>query len=98
GWLLRGREKLLNRVPISACIALLIGVGCLPLLIAWRYDRPFVHTLLTVSWLVIGAGIGEEVFYRGYIQSRINESFGRPFQLGGLQFGAGLLISSLLFG
>jgi membrane protease YdiL (CAAX protease family) len=53
---------------------------------------------LTVAWLVIGAGIGEEVFFRGYIQSRLNEAFGRPFRLWGVQFGAGLVVSSVLFG
>src|SRR6266436_1317093 len=45
-----------------------------------------------------GAGCGEEIFYRGYIQSRVSESFGRPFRFLGVQFGLGLLVSSLLFG
>src|SRR5205823_5646512 len=48
--------------------------------------------------LFFGAGFGEEIFFRGYIQSRLNQAFGRPFRLLGTQFGLGLLVSSALFG
>jgi membrane protease YdiL (CAAX protease family) len=43
-------------------------------------------------------GFGEEVFFRGYIQSRLNQEFGRPFRIMGVEFGLGLIVSSLLFG
>jgi membrane protease YdiL (CAAX protease family) len=36
--------------------------------------------------------------YRGYFQGRINQAFGRPFKLFGIQFGPGLFIAALLFG
>lgn len=36
--------------------------------------------------------------YRGYFQSRINQAFGRPYQVFGIQFGPGLLVAALLFG
>ncbi len=97
-WLAKRQRLVLSRVPMGGAVVLLVGVLLLPLLVAWRYERPLVHTLLAVAWLVIGAGVGEELFYRGYIQSRINEAFGRPFSLWGIQFGAGLVVSSLLFG
>ena len=54
--------------------------------------------LLRVLWLVLGAGCGEEVFFRGYVQSRLNQSFGRPWRVLRLRFGVGLVVSSLLFG
>ena len=54
--------------------------------------------MLTVLWLFFGAGFGEEVFFRGYIQSRINSSFGRPLRFLGVEFGLGLIVSSLMFG
>jgi len=69
-----------------------------PLAVGLYYQRPFAHTLFTVSWLVFGVGCDEEVFHRGYIQSRLNEPFGRPLRFLGVQFGVGLLVSSLLFG
>jgi len=43
-------------------------------------------------------GFGEEMLYRGYIESRLNEVFGRPFRFYGVPFGWGALITSLLFG
>ena len=36
--------------------------------------------------------------FRGYFQSRLNQAFGRPVRLFGIQFGIGLVIASLLFG
>jgi hypothetical protein len=43
-------------------------------------------------------GFGEEILYRGYMQSRLNEVFGKPFQFFGVAFGWGALITALLFG
>ncbi len=43
-------------------------------------------------------GLGEELLFRGYIQSRLNLAFGKPFQFYGVQLGWGILITSLLFG
>jgi membrane protease YdiL (CAAX protease family) len=42
--------------------------------------------------------VGEELLFRGYIQSRLNEAFGKPFQFYGVHWGWGILITSLLFG
>jgi membrane protease YdiL (CAAX protease family) len=43
-------------------------------------------------------GFLEEVFFRGYLQTRLNEQFGTPFQLRGVRFGIGLLIAAAVFG
>lgn len=43
-------------------------------------------------------GLGEELLFRGYIQSRLNAAWGRPFQFFGVPWGWGALITSLLFG
>jgi membrane protease YdiL (CAAX protease family) len=43
-------------------------------------------------------GFGEEILYRGYIESRLNEVFGRPFRFYGVPFGWSVLITNLLFG
>ena len=42
-------------------------------------------------------GLSEELFFRGYLQQRLDERFGRPYQLFGARFGGGLLGASLLF-
>ena len=54
--------------------------------------------LLTVLWNSFCAGFAEEIFSRGYIQSRVDQNFGRPRRLLGVEFGLGLLVSSTLFG
>lgn len=43
-------------------------------------------------------GVGEELLFRGYIQSRLNAAFGKPFTLFGAQWGWGAIIASALFG
>jgi len=53
---------------------------------------------MTTVWSFFLAGFGEEIFFRGYIQSRINHAFGRPFRSLGIDFGPGLILSSFLFG
>jgi uncharacterized protein len=43
-------------------------------------------------------GLGEELLFRGYIQSRLNVAWGRPFQFFGVHWGWGIIITSVLFG
>ncbi len=43
-------------------------------------------------------GLGEELLFRGYIQSRLNAVWGRPFQFYGVNWGWGVIIASALFG
>jgi membrane protease YdiL (CAAX protease family) len=47
---------------------------------------------------VFFTGFGEELFFRGYVQSRMNEAFGRPVRILDVACGPGILISSALFG
>ena len=79
-------------------LAALLALPAAPILLAWWQGRPVGRELLTILWVVVGAGIGEEVFFRGYVQSRLNGAFGRPWRLQGVAFGPGLLIASALFG
>jgi membrane protease YdiL (CAAX protease family) len=54
-----------------------------------------------IAWdlyFLIMVGFGEEIKFRGYFQSRINEGYGRPWKFFGISFGPWLLIVSLLFG
>jgi membrane protease YdiL (CAAX protease family) len=52
----------------------------------------------TVIFQFFFAGFGEEIMFRGYMQSRLNEGFGYPWKFAGVKFGPGLLITSILFG
>ncbi len=58
-----------------------------------------VSTILTrVVQVLIFVGFLEEFFFRGYVQSRLNDLFGRPYSIFEIRFGAGLVLSALLFG
>lgn len=51
----------------------------------------------TIIFMFYFACFGEEILFRGYFQSRLNEDFGRPWRINGVSFGPGLLITSALF-
>jgi membrane protease YdiL (CAAX protease family) len=60
--------------------------------------HPLSQLLARIVLALVFAGFLEEVFFRGYIQSRLNDSFGRPYSFHGVSFGAGLLVAAALFG
>ncbi len=60
--------------------------------------RPHTSLVPAVLYRLFYAALGEEVFFRGYVQSRLNESFGRPYRLLGVPCGLGMAIAALLFG
>ena len=95
---LRRKRSFVQRVPPLASLLIPLGFLSLPVTLAIFFHRDVLNVLLRVLWLFVGAGFGEEIFFRGYIQSRVNQAFGRPWQVLGLQFGVGLIVSSLLFG
>jgi len=70
----------------------------LPILIALWVNKLSVVVVSTIVWQFVLSGFGEEFAFRGYFQSRLNQAFGRPMRLLGVQFGAGLIVASLLFG
>lgn len=43
-------------------------------------------------------GLTEEALFRGFIQSGLDQAFGKPLRFFGIPWGAGLLVSALLFG
>jgi uncharacterized protein len=54
--------------------------------------------VITFLFYVLFLGPGEEIFYRGYVQSRLNQVFGCPRRFYGASWGWGTLIAALLFG
>jgi uncharacterized protein len=70
---------------------------CFPIILALLL-RKFTVTLVSVIvWQFIFSGFGEEFFFRGYIQSRLNQGFGKPYIIKGIQYGPGLIITALIF-
>jgi membrane protease YdiL (CAAX protease family) len=69
-----------------------------PIILALTMNKLSVVIVSTVVWQFVFSGFGEEFVWRGYVQSRLNQAFGRPMRMFGVQFGWGLLLTSLLFG
>jgi len=94
-WVLnRHKEVKSSRANIIATLLFL----CVPIAIALAMGKLSLVIVSTVIWQFIFSGFGEEFIFRGYFQSRLNQAFGRPVRLFGIQFGVGLFIASLLFG
>lgn len=71
----------------------LIALFCGWLIIDWPEKW-----LATFVFQFFFAGFGEEILYRGYYQSRLNQGFGRPYTANQIRFGVGLIAISILFG
>lgn len=97
-FLMRER-RMLARKSTAFSLLIVAGILSVPMILALAFEMASVKSaLLSTLWLFFGAGFGEEIFFRGYCQSRINETFGRPWTLLRVRFGPGLIVASLLFG
>jgi len=75
-------------------VMILIAVSAVLLLLV-RSVYPLIEKTIIALLFV---GFLEEFFFRGYLQTRLNEIFGKPFVVLNLHFGWGLILASLLFG
>jgi membrane protease YdiL (CAAX protease family) len=49
------------------------------------------------AYLLVMPGLAEEILFRGLFQPLLNRAVGRPWRLGGAEFGWGLIITAVLF-
>jgi membrane protease YdiL (CAAX protease family) len=56
------------------------------------------RAIVTFLFYALFVGFGEEILFRGYMQSRLNEVFGKPYRFFGIAFGWGAIITAVLFG
>lgn len=82
------------RSNLFIILALLI----LPIFVAILRGQLSLIIISTVVWQFFFSGFGEEFVWRGYVQSRLNQVFGRPWRLFGITLGPGWVVASLLFG
>lgn len=62
----------------------------------FTYEQvPAISKILYYMFIV---GLGEELLCRGYMQSAFNRYFGRPFKIGDVSYGWGLILAAVLFG
>lgn len=91
----RREERFASISPIASGVLLLVLLATPTLLSLGLGGR--VHALNSL-WLFCGAGVGEECFFRGYLQSRLEAACNRRKRILGSDVGFGLVVSSLFFG
>jgi membrane protease YdiL (CAAX protease family) len=90
----KGEEK---RYDTKFNLIIMVLLLLLPLILGFSFGKSLPLIASTIIWQFCISGFGEEIRYRGYFQSRINEEFGRPYKFLGVNFGIGLIIASVLF-
>lgn len=97
-WVLRRQQESKALASARTNLIVLGLLLLLPILVALAMRRLTLLIVSTVVWQFVFSGFGEEFFFRGYVQGRLNQAFGRPWTFFGVQFGPGLIIAALLFG
>ncbi len=97
-WALRRQSEEKALKSVRSNVITLVVLVLLPIAVGLAMRRLTLIVVSTVVWQFVFSGFGEEVFLRGYAQGRLNQAFGRPWTVFGVQCGPGLLIASLLFG
>lgn len=91
GWLLKRKPTAsANGVSLGA----ILPIACSELAIGARFGNALSAFVFYVFFL----GLGEELLFRGYIQSRLNAAFGKPFRFFGVNWGWGVVMTAALFG
>jgi uncharacterized protein len=91
GWLLR-RKPTRNESGMLVGALLLVNYSTLAGKVTVE------NGISALLFYIFFLGLGEELLFRGYIQSRLNEAWGRPYQFFGVHWGWGVVITSILFG
>ncbi len=97
-WVLRCQSEEKALTSVRSNVIALVALLFLPIAVGLAMRRLTLIVVSTVVWQFVFSGFGEEIFLRGYVQSRLNQAFGRPWMVFGVQCGPGLVIASLLFG
>ncbi len=89
-------------LSLAALLPPLIAVLALVVMGVVRPQGPSLASMgRGLVWYLAMVGLAEEIFFRGFVQSRLNEVYGRPYRrlLGfPVAYGPGLPIAAALFG
>lgn len=91
GWLLKRRPTASGK---GVLLSTILPIICIELTIGARLG----NAASAILFYLFFVGFGEELLFRGYIQSRLNVAFGKPFRFMGVNYGWGIIMASALFG
>lgn len=100
-WFGAPRDAAVQLLLMSLIVLPLFGAAYLFYAGWWRGAA--ITPSLPVRWWAMVAyqflyvGFPEELFFRGYLQQRFDDAFGRPWRFTGASWGPGLLLADLLF-
>ncbi len=84
---------------------LIIGILSPPLIavilniLQFNFEKyPQQYLFSTFFFQIVVTGFTEEILYRGYYQSRLNDAFKKPYHLENFNFGPSVIIVAILFG
>ncbi len=80
-----------NRSTVLINLIILFGVLSV-------FLKPSLPILSGIFIYIFIVGFGEEILFRGFLQTSLNIFLKRPFKIRGIEFGYGLIITALLFG
>ena len=84
--------------PQSGVITVALAVVMFGGISLWKSMFPGVGRAFSSFAYYLLVGFGEEILYRGYMLSRLNQAFARPRQFYGVSWGWGIIITSIFFG
>jgi len=105
-------ERDLGRMARAAGVALAWALGAaalvfVPFYFGWRaWWHPRATFALSTPWYevanesfgqIVIIALPEEAFYRGYLQSRLDDAFPRKVRILGAEVGLGILLASVIF-
>jgi hypothetical protein len=90
GWLLKRKPTRDENGTLVGAVAL---IACSSL----AQKATLGNAVSAFVFYIFFLGLGEELLFRGYIQSRLNAAWGKPFQFFGVKWGWGVVIASALF-
>ncbi|NIM96040.1 MAG: CPBP family intramembrane metalloprotease [Anaerolineales bacterium] len=89
---------MLKRKPTQSEGGILVGAILLVAAPNVTQQATLRNAISAFVFSIFFLGLGEELLFRGYIQSRLNAAWGRPFQFHGINWGWGIVITAVLFG
>lgn len=84
--------------PQSGVITIALAVLMFGGISIWKSMFPGVGRGISSFIYYLLVGFGEEILYRGYMLSRLNQVFARPHQFYGVSWGWGMILTSIIFG